>query len=187
MNSTFNNRFITDKIHSFDRPKLPLDQGYSKEFLDSEWAYAPRSEMKVVVGFERSSNKDYDHFNQQLKEERTELESLVANWDENDALKPESENIENALAFLKKAFKSLSDQQNLILSFPEINACPDGSIDVVWRLSEAFMLINFRNPASKIAYFYFDKYREELGRQGGIELDKPLPDDVVGYLTALSR
>lgn len=184
---TINNRLTTEKYSQLHQRNYLPDDGYKKELPGSGWQYEEQSDEVRVIGFKSVPNKDGITFKNDVLEAKKELENLAPNWDDNGALKPDYQNIDNAIHFLDKAFEKLLLKEDMDLDLPEINACPDGSIDVVWRLSKAFMLINFRNPKSKIAHFYFDQYREELGRQGGIELDKPLPDDVLSYLAALAR
>lgn len=115
-----------------------------------------------------------------------ELGSLTDDWDEEGALKPEAGNIENLRVFLIQANDKM-EQQGKRLSMPELNACADGAVDVVWRMKDAFLLINFRSPEEGVAYYYFDRYNDKLGRQGGIALDQNIPGDVELYLKAVAK
>ncbi len=117
--------------------------------------------VELRIGFETELNDALD-----------EIRSLDANWDEDGALKPDTRNIDNAEMFVRYAFDYLSGKDKN-LPAPEMNPLYDGSVDVVWRLRKAYLLINFRNPEEGFAYFYFDRYIEKLGVQAGINLNDP--------------
>jgi hypothetical protein len=116
-----------------------------------------------------------------FKSEIKEIASLNDNWDEGGALKPDSDNIKNAMLFIITYGNSLLRNVGKLLPFPEVNPCRDGSIDLVWRDNTNFLIINFRDTSGKVANFYFDQYEPNLGRQGGFtpfELDQ----DILNYL-----
>lgn len=121
-----------------------------------------------------------------IQDQYHSLRSLGENWDGSGALAPAPANVDNACHFLLDAFQTLQ-KEKVFLTTPEMNACPDGSVDVVWRTQNAFMLINFRNPDEQIAYYYFDRYNDKLGRQGGIQINEHIPEDIQLYLKAVSE
>lgn len=146
-------------------------------------------EDEVSVG--QIEYPSYEHsvnvIQQSIKEFLKEIEllsKLGENWDEDGALKPDRNNIQNVIVFIRNCL-NFSGSEHRPLPMPEFNACPDGSVDVVWRLKAVFLLLNFRNPEKKKAYFYFDEYNEEYGRQGGLNLNQPFTDDFKTYLRKL--
>lgn len=126
-------------------------------------------------------------FEDELCEVLDELRALDANWDEEGALKPDVHNIDHAEIYVRKAFAFLNAEGGL-LTVPELNAGPDGSVDVVWRKTRSFLIINFSDADSTIGSYYFDQDRNEtLGRQGRLDIALPIPFDFQFYLRQIAE
>ena len=157
-----------------------------KQSFPLKWQVVRFSENYWPPVLQTSSENEIATFRQAIQEQVEELQSLEVDWDDSGALAPIPGNIDNAVNFLWAAFYDLQKSE-IFLCIPEVNACPDGSVDVVWRRNKAFMLINFRNPEEQIAFYYFDEYNDKLGRQGGIQINEQIPADIQLYLKAISE
>ncbi|SMD44440.1 hypothetical protein SAMN00777080_3061 [Aquiflexum balticum DSM 16537] len=121
------------------------------------------------------------YFSDRFESEIKEVASLNDNWDEEGALKPDSENLKHAVLFIIFYGNSLLKNLGKFLPYPEVNPCRDGSIDLVWRDNSSFLIINFRDQSGQVANFYFDQYDPILGRQGGF-VPSELDHDILNYL-----
>lgn len=100
-------------------------------------------------------------------EEASDLPLLPDNWNEEGAKAISTELFDNAVNFLRTYNKFLGTTYKVSLPAPEINPCPDGSIDLSWRSKHARMLINIRiHDNIPHAFFYGDRYNNKMPVKG---------------------
>jgi hypothetical protein len=102
--------------------------------------------------------------------ESSPITELPANWDDNGAMPVSQETWIKATGLLKEYATFLAVHYNLSLSAPQIDAVPDGSIDLFWKESKAQLLINVP-PGSAVAAYYGDTYSEGDKIKGKIPLE----------------
>ncbi|WP_373493146.1 hypothetical protein [Aquiflexum sp.] len=156
-----------------------------------EWGIGEKNPRSGLVGISVQHTKFHPVYTKtgiedftlgsKFEEEIREIADLNDNWDEEGALKPDYSNLKNATLFVLKYGNSILKTFGKNLSYPEINPCKDGSIDLVWRDKTNFLILNFREPNGQIANFYFDQYDPNLGRQGGF-VPSELDQDILNYL-----
>jgi len=125
-------------------------------------------------------------FELQLTESIDGLKRLKNDWDGDDALAPIVSNLDDAKQFLLRIHAEVK-RMGLNLPMPELNPCNDGSLDVVWRQPENFLLLNFREPEQGLVHYYFDNYDTKLARQSALELLGVIPRDFKFYLQAIAE
>jgi hypothetical protein len=97
---------------------------------------------------------------------------LQENWDENGALPISPKVYLKAIVFLTTYAKQIFNIHKTIIQSPEINPCPDGSIDLSWRTDLVRLLINFRIKDDQVtAVFYRDHYNNQNSNKGSLTLD----------------
>lgn len=109
----------------------------------------------------------YDTLNKSL-----DLMSLDENWDDSGAEKISLATWKKFANFLIKYSVWISENLNLQIDMPSVNAVPDGSIDITWHSQKARLLINIRNSDQAIAHYYGDLYSEANKFKGTIDLNK---------------
>lgn len=83
--------------------------------------------------------------------------SLDECWDGLDACTIPFKNWEKAILFLVDYSSEIFKTSQIIIPSPEINPCPDGTIDLSWRTQNHRLLINIKNVDEEIrAYYYGD-------------------------------
>jgi hypothetical protein len=143
--------------------------------------------MKSINRSEINLIKMAASFEAELEESLDAIRSLETDWDEDGALKPDAYNIENAALFARKSFDFLC-AEGIMLTVPELNASPDGSVDVIWRKKSAFLVVNFADTDRSIGSYYFDQERNEtLARQGRLDIGLPIPFDFQFYLREIAK
>lgn len=99
----------------------------------------------------------------------TELEE---DWDQQGAKRIKVPLFNTAAVFLRTYDKYLGSVGKQLIA-PEINPCPDGSIDLSWRTAYARLLINI-NEREGVTYanFYGDKFNDRFQFKGQTEANE---------------
>lgn len=74
--------------------------------------------------------------------------TLEKDWDDDGA-----ETINSNVINTVKEFLTTLYNQTTLLYHPEINPCPDGSIDMSWHTDNQQLLINFKKDGETIGYY----------------------------------
>jgi hypothetical protein len=98
--------------------------------------------------------------------------SLKEGWDEANAVPIEKTLWLHANGFLLRYAQRVFNLFSLPFDAPDINACPNGSIDLSWRTKSARMLINIRHENGEaLAFFYGDLYGNKMPIKGNVPTD----------------
>lgn len=93
---------------------------------------------------------------------------LPDGWDEENAKRIEQSTFQAASSFLRLYANRLVEL-DIRIQAPEIDPCPDGSIDLNWHTQNARMLINIRQDNNEyVAYYYGDFYEGKMPFKGNI-------------------
>lgn len=65
-----------------------------------------------------------------------------------------------SIQMILKYSKSILESKNIVIDEPDINPCPNGSIDLSWRSQEYALLINISKNSSKYVCSYYGKSYE---------------------------
>lgn len=97
---------------------------------------------------------------------------LEKGWDEENAMRIDSNLWTKAVKFLCSYAQYISNNFERVLETPEINPCKDGSIDLSWRTTSSRMLINIRQTGKDtLAYYYSDLYNNIQPNKGWVKLE----------------
>jgi len=112
--------------------------------------------------------------------------SLKPYWDDNKALTIPKNVWKSAVELLINYSKNIleSSIDNTTIKCPEINPCPNGSIDLSWRTAKARFLVNVRVENNiVVAYYYGDLYNEKspISSDGACNIDK-LPNWIIVWM-----
>jgi hypothetical protein len=114
-----------------------------------------------------SLNQVQEAINEALK-----INFFIEDWDGEGAPAIKREIWERATTFLINYVSSIENLYHIVVESPEINPCPDGSIDLSWRTTEARMLINIRNTHEGKAFYYGDLYEDKNSIKGNVNTEK---------------
>ncbi len=135
--------------------------------LYSEWQAAPESVSMVATAVAQVQHMR--PVMQAIHESQSILD-LPANWDDNGAQPVRRETLEKATQLLVAYASYLDEHFVCSLAAPQIDAVPDGSIDLFWKEPKGQLLINIK-PDATVAAFYGDSYNEGDTIKGKIPLD----------------
>ncbi len=96
---------------------------------------------------------------------------LDKNWDDEGALQISYETWEKATLFISNYSKWIYNNQNIIISEPDIAAVSDGSIDLTWSSKQARLLVNIKE-AETTASYYGDYFTENNNIKGNIPINE---------------
>jgi hypothetical protein len=113
-----------------------------------------------------------DNFELTINESK-ELLTLVENWDEQGAKKPDSGAYKVAINFLRLFADEIFRKNRVFLLSPYIDVMPDGSIYLHWDLNHTKFLIIFKRKEG-IHYFYGEK--NGIPFKGGIDMSQPIEE-----------
>lgn len=102
-----------------------------------------------------------------LEDSRSMLE-LPQNWDDDGAEKIQEETWGRAADFLRATARRVSEAGRLIFPIPNLNPCPDGSIDLHWK-NELFELLLNIPPVSRGAGDFYGESRDGLTIKGSFK------------------
>lgn len=151
-----------------------LDQEIPKGYIYFGMAFSILVEMLNIRSNKpsRRSNKKllkpiYDEI-----ENSKELLLLEEDWDGMGAKAPNKEIYDASIDFLMMYIHHLASRR-VFIETPEINLCPNQSIDLSWRAKNARMLINIRKDEQSVikAFYYGDNIDNLNPIQGSVELD----------------
>ncbi|MGN7722272.1 hypothetical protein [Chitinophaga sp. 22620] len=96
--------------------------------------------------------------------------SLEEGWDDGRAKTISKDVWRLSVKFLLNYAREIFNASGQSIACPEINPCPDGSIDLSWRTPKARLLINIREVESKgiLAYFYGDLRGDNMQIKGNV-------------------
>jgi hypothetical protein len=94
----------------------------------------------------------------------------ITDWDDNGALPIGHETWRKAIGLLMEYAGYIAEHYSLSLTAPQIDAVPDGSIDLFWKEPKAQLLINVK-PEAGVATYYGDTYSEDDKIKGKIPLE----------------
>jgi len=102
------------------------------------------------------------------------LKNLPLDWDEDGALPIDETTVEYASWFLRHYYNYTLKHFGTKIQLPEINPCPDGSIDLEWHTPFAQLLINIRKDKEGVytAYYYGDRHNNKMQVKGSTPLSE---------------
>lgn len=119
-------------------------------------------------------------------EDASEILKLPDNWNEEGAKLISKELFDSASDFLRIYSSYLAKEYRIELDIPEINAVPDGTIDLSWRTKYARMLINIRNIDNiPHAFFYGDRYKNKMPVKGNTPVSE-FSEGLAAWMKSLS-
>lgn len=121
-----------------------------------------------VDGVSFSLPRELDALVQAVENSRPIL-SLETGWDDGGAQPIQRETWQQANGFLLRYAARIFNVFSLVLPVPDINPCPNGSIDLSWRTKSARMLVNVRmENGEMLAFFYGDLYENKMPIKGNV-------------------
>lgn len=104
-------------------------------------------------------------------EDSSNIIDLDKNWDDEGALQISYETWEKASLFISNYSKWIYNNQNIIISEPDIAAVSDGSIDLTWSSEQARLLVNIK-AIEITASYYGDYFTENNNIKGNIPINE---------------
>lgn len=104
-------------------------------------------------------------------EDSSNIIDLDKNWDDEGALQISYETWEKATLFISNYSKWIYNNQNIIISEPDIAAVSDGSVDLTWSSEQARLLVNIKE-AETTASYYGDYFTENNNIKGNIPINE---------------
>ena len=104
-------------------------------------------------------------------ENSSNIIDLDKNWDDEGALQISFNTWEKATLFISNYSKWIYNNQNIIISEPDIAAVSDGSIDLTWSSEHARLLVNIKE-AKTTASYYGDYFTENNNIKGNIPMNE---------------
>lgn len=110
----------------------------------------------------------------ELIKKAAELKNLSFDWDEDGAVPIEETTIEYSCWFLKHYYNYIFRHFAVTIQLPEIDPCPDGSIDLAWHTPNAQLLINIRKEkeGTYSAFYYGDRHNNKMQVKGSTPLSE---------------
>jgi hypothetical protein len=131
------------------------------------WQDPPRTLRSEVIGnFHYALPLELQDISSAIKEAGAMLK-LEEDWDMNGALPVEKKCWEAAMSLLVNYSSYLFFHYSLIIPPPQIDSCPNGSVDLFWKEEKAQLLINCKTDANT-ASFYGDTLNGEDAIKGKI-------------------
>jgi hypothetical protein len=121
---------------------------------------------ETVEGFHYALPVELKQIATAIKEAQALLR-LEEDWDMNGALPVEKKTWEAAMNLLVNYSNYLFLNYNLIIPAPQVDPCPNGSVDLFWKEKKAQLLINSK-PGTNKASFYGDLLDGEDAIKGKI-------------------
>jgi len=100
------------------------------------------------------------HISSEIETSKYILE-LEESWDDEGALSVPQFVWERGISFLLNYSIWINKNHETVIDTPEINPCKDGSVDLVWRNTNARFLINFKNQKEIAGTYYGDEYNNK--------------------------
>lgn len=116
-----------------------------------EWQ-AEQEEIKAWETIE--SESDSESLEAEIEAAHEKLTSLPDNWDGEGSAGYKTETVNSAAEFLIGQDRLLRELRGISLPVPQINAGPDGSIDLFWKQSTWELLVNVPKKGNEFASFY---------------------------------
>ena len=104
-------------------------------------------------------------------ENSSNIIDLDKNWDDEGALQISFNTWKKATLFISNYSKWIYNNQNVIISEPDIAAVSDGSIDLTWSSEHARLLVNIKE-AETTASYYGDYFTENNNIKGNIPMNE---------------
>lgn len=97
------------------------------------------------------------------------LLDLEADWDQEGALQIDQEIYAASVDFLRAYYNHIK-ATSYSIQLPEINPCPDGTVDLEWHTEHAQLLINFRRDkeGAITAFYYGDQFSNKEPIKGSV-------------------
>ncbi len=98
--------------------------------------------------------------------------SLSPGWDEDKGLPIAKDLWTAAVMFLANYARFIFQQFYMVVETPEINPCPNGTLDFSWDAPKAQMLANVRmEEEAMVVYFYGDLYHNKMPIKGKVPVE----------------
>lgn len=109
-----------------------------------------------------------------LIENAKSILNLPFDWNDEGALTIDETTFNNSTSFLKQYVNFISNYLNTEIKLPEINPCPDGSIDLEWHTDNAQLLINIRQDkeGNYTAFYYGDRHNNKMQIKGSTPVNE---------------
>ena len=120
-------------------------------------------------------------------EDSTSILSLKPGWDDGKAQPIQRETWQQANGFLLRYAVRIYNLFSLVLPVPDINPCPNGSMDLSWRTKSARMLVNVRmENGEMLAFFYGDLYDNKMPIKGNVPAES-VEDHLACWMKNVAR
>lgn len=166
-------------LHIFIHNFLSEDNSYN-ELIKRAEIFHPSANVyeKPIVKISYFNNKEhtvkiieksYETKVERLLTKASSMLQLPFNWDDDEAMPIEKEFFDISSKFVKDYLIAIKNNYFIEVQLPEINPCPDGSIDLDWLTPHAQLLINIRKDNENndfIAYYYGDRHSDKTQFKG---------------------
>lgn len=146
-------------------------------------------ESKVTYSISNKSvPSELEHIRDAI-EDASYIKNLKSNWDSEGAIKVPIEIFQRAIAFVMEYSIRAFNYYEIIPVSPEITPLRDGSIDISWNNGNTSLLVNIKNSAKPIAFYYGELYNKEgqiFDVNGQIPTNK-IMDTFVSWFVYLSE
>jgi hypothetical protein len=146
---------------------------------DVVWVDHQANNLKTRIVVDRLSDTAYlpEKTSSPLEElilKSNALKSLTIDWDEDGALPIDETTVDYTSWFLRHYYNYTLKHLGTKIQLPEINPCPDGSIDLEWHTPHAQLLINIRKDkeGTYTAYYYGDRHNNKMQVKGSTPLSE---------------
>lgn len=125
---------------------------------------------KQIKGLKFSFPVELVHILNEI-EDSSNIIDLDKNWDDEGALQISFNTWEKATLFISNYSKWIYNNQNIVISEPDIAAVSDGSIDLTWYSKQARLLVNIKAIETAASY-YGDYFTENNNIKGNIPINE---------------
>lgn len=123
-----------------------------------------------MIPWQMKENSQLQGFLNQVGEDILNLEN---DWNGEGALAISKEIVNEVKDFLIQYYSFLDSTAGISIKLPEINPCPNGSIDLEWQTASARLLINVRKRENEYFGFYYgDKYDDKMQLKGSFPVNE---------------
>ncbi|THU34210.1 hypothetical protein FAM09_24640 [Niastella caeni] len=158
---------VKNSVHAIARQMRRAARKSSFAIGFPSYKYPPLENEDIQIIYSQEKESDIEKALSQAKKMLT----LSEGWDEANAKRIEPSTFQAAATFLLRYVNRL-EETNIYIQTPEIDPCPDGSIDLNWHTDNARMLVNIRQENNEyVAYYYGDFYDGKMPFKGNIAVD----------------
>lgn len=131
------------------------------------------AESRKGISLENQKAVDLKSDLERAIDDAKEILNLEDDWNGEGAEQISPEIFDVASNFLRRYDSYLKETFKIDLLVPEINPCPNGTIDLSWRSPSARLLVNIKFIEGQYyAYFYGDRYNNKSPLKGNTQTEE---------------